>query len=124
MEDCNDKIFNTRINSNGWKLSPLDCDPWTVIFRPKFGSKLCFTAGSGSSEGDAGRQDGEDEEDGGREGGDKPERDQGSGAPGRDSKGDGERGRRGGGHPAGKTLDSDSIKQYHNVKQNSTASKR
>ena len=30
----------------------------------------------------------------------------------------------GGGHPAGKTLDSDSIKQYHNVKQNSTASKR
>ena len=30
----------------------------------------------------------------------------------------------GGAHPAGKTLDSDSIKQYHNVKQNSTASKR
>lgn len=30
----------------------------------------------------------------------------------------------GGGHPAGKTLDSDSIKQYQNVKQNSTASKR
>ena len=96
MEDCNDKIFNTRINSNGWKLSPLDCDPWTVIFRPKFGSKLCFTAGSGSSEGDAGRQDGEDEEDGGGEGegGYKPERDQGSGAPGRDSKGDREGWRR------------------------------
>ena len=30
----------------------------------------------------------------------------------------------GGAHPAGKTLDSDSIKQYHNVKQNSTATKR
>ena len=30
----------------------------------------------------------------------------------------------GAGHLAGKTLDSDSIKQYHNVKQNSTAGKR